>query len=66
MKEILSLNQMALTNGEIYRKDKSELDEQLVKDKYTLDAMQSENRELQDAKVHLENEKEQLYTKLRS
>ena len=57
---------MALTNGEIYRKDKSELDEQLVKDKYTLDAMQSENRELQDAKVHLENEKEQLYTKLRS
>jgi len=36
-----------------------------VKDKYTLDALQAENRDLQDAKKQLEQEREQLFNQLR-
>jgi len=43
---------------EKFRREKGELDEQLVKDKYTLDVVHSENRELQDAKILLEQETE--------
>lgn len=49
---------------EKFRKEKGELDEQLIKDKYTLDVIQSENKELQDAKLLLEQEKEQLFSQL--
>ena len=41
-----------------HRREKTELDEQLVKDKYTVDACQAENRELRDSKVLLEKELE--------
>lgn len=46
MNEILSLNTKIRELDEKFRKEKGELDEQLVKDKYTLDALHSENREL--------------------
>jgi hypothetical protein len=53
IKEITALNTRMNEMEERHRKEKSELDEQLVKDKYTLDALHSENRELQDAKILL-------------
>lgn len=64
--EIQALQGQLRSEYETHRKEKSTLDEQLVKDKFTLDACQGENRELLEAKVLLEQEREGLYSQLRS
>ncbi|TNV80225.1 hypothetical protein FGO68_gene16225 [Halteria grandinella] len=64
--EITALSTLLRDSEERFRKDKSELDEQLIKDKYTLDVLHSENHSLQDAKLLLEQEREQLYTQVQT
>lgn len=64
--EITALSTLLRESEERFRKEKTELDEQLIKDKYTLDALHSENFQLQDAKLLLEQEKEQLYEQVKS
>jgi len=56
--EITAVSTKLRETDEKFRREKGELDEQLVKDKYTLDVVHSENRELQDAKILLEQETE--------
>ncbi len=50
---------------ENHRKEKNELDDRMLKDKYIIDAIQAENRELQEAKTMLEKEREQLYLQVK-
>ena len=50
---------------ENHRKEKNELDDRMLKDKYIIDAIQTENRELQEAKTMLEKEREQLYLQVK-
>jgi hypothetical protein len=59
--EITAVNGRLREHEERHRKERGELEEQLVKDKYTLDLLQNENRQLQEAKLLTEQEKEQLY-----
>ena len=47
--------------AEQHRREKAELDDQLIRDKYQLDACQGELRALRDAKGRMEQEHEQLY-----
>ena len=59
--EIHSLNEKLRECFEQHRTEKGELDEQLIKDKYTIDACISENSQLRDSQILLNKENEQLY-----
>lgn len=64
--ELSSLQNKMKEVDSSFKKDKSQLQETLSKDKYQTDLYAKENENLRQAKVDLEQERDQLYNDIRN
>ena len=63
--EITMISSHLRAQADQHRREKAELDDQLIRDKYQLDACQAELRALREAKLRLQEEQEQLYDQVK-